>query len=248
MSRRAIARRGIKKRGVLPSFGDMILPIVSIAAVALLIIAGRQFFLNGLKSSPGISSTRAFAEAPALIAERGESDKKADSEIVLLLSKLEVSDDVKIVAEVKSESVIANKDDGLDLAIAIPQAKPAPTTTKTATTPAPSATKKAATSKSTSNATVKKTDTTATVTKTTSLPANKQWRIQVGAYTSKTGAQDAAKKINKAGYKATVYQNPASKHYKVWVQGGADKKSAEKVVAAMKKIGFKGSFAFPPAK
>ena len=63
-------RRGIKKRGILPSFGDLALPIVSVAAVGLLVLAGRQFFINGMQSSPEVTSSRAYAEAPALIAER----------------------------------------------------------------------------------------------------------------------------------------------------------------------------------
>ena len=246
MSRRAMVRRGIKKRGMLPSFGDMVLPIVSIAAVALLVIAGRQFFLNGLKSSPGISSTRAYAEAPALMVERGEI-KSADAETVLPLANIPVS------AEISSEPKLTEtkpepQSDFLAIAVAIPQSQSTKTTTSVATTSSQQA--KATTAKSTSNATVKKTSsaTTTTTTKTSSLPANKQWRVQIGAYTSKSGAEEAAKKINKAGYKATVYQNPASKHFKVWVQGGANKSSAEKVVNAMKKLGYKGSFSFPPAK
>ena len=63
-------RRGIKKRGILPSFGDLALPIVSVAAVGLLVLAGRQFFINGMQSSPQVTSSRAYADAPALIAER----------------------------------------------------------------------------------------------------------------------------------------------------------------------------------
>ena len=245
-----MVRRGIKKRGVLPSFGDMVLPIVSVAAVALLVIAGRQFFLNGLKSSPGISSTRAYAEAPALMIERGEVVKSADAEIVLPLANIPVSAEVSSepkFTEVKPETKPEPQSDFL--AVAVPQAHPTKTTTSTPTVQ-PQQAKKTTTAKSTSNATVKKAPatTTTTTTKASSLPANKQWRVQIGAYTSKSGAQEAAKKINKAGYKATVYQNPASKHFKVWVQGGANKSSAEKVVNAMKKLGYKGSFSFPPAK
>ncbi len=121
MSRRAMVRRGIKKRGMLPSFGDMVLPIVSIAAVALLVIAGRQFFLNGLKSSPGISSTRAYAEAPALMAERGEI-KSSDAEMVLSLANVPVS------AEISKEPKLTEtrpepQNDFLAIAVAVPQAQ-----------------------------------------------------------------------------------------------------------------------------
>lgn len=69
-------RRGIKKRGILPSFGDIVLPVVSVAAVGLLILAGRQFFISGMNTAPEITSTKAYAEAPALIAER-EKEQEA---------------------------------------------------------------------------------------------------------------------------------------------------------------------------
>ncbi|MBQ9594948.1 MAG: hypothetical protein IJR35_03735, partial [Synergistaceae bacterium] len=84
-TKRPTVRRGIKKRGILPSFGDIILPVVSIAAIGLLILAGRQFFINGMKTPPGISSTRAYAEAPALIAER---ERKAEAEAQAEMAEL----------------------------------------------------------------------------------------------------------------------------------------------------------------
>ena len=84
--------------------------------------------------------------------------------------------------------------------------------------------------------------------KTTSLPPEKQWRVQVGAYPSKTEAENVVKKIKRAGYKARVYQNPASKHVKVWVEAGESKYQAGLMVEAMKKLGYKSSFSFPPAK
>ena len=77
-NRRSRFRRGFKKRGILPSFGDLVLPIVSIAAVGLLVLAGRQFFVNGLQTSPEITSTRAYADSPALLAER-EREEAAEN-------------------------------------------------------------------------------------------------------------------------------------------------------------------------
>ena len=237
--RRPTVRRGIKKRGVLPSFGDIILPVVGVSAVVLLVIFGRQFFLNGLKSSPGISSTRAYAEAPAIIAEL---ERKAESEAV-----------VKIPAPVSDEVSQAKPEDNPEedlfaLAVAVQNPKretSAPAQPKAKISSA--ATKKTMTAKSSSNATVKKTA-AKTQTKSSGTVSSQQWRVQVGAYTSKAGAQEAANKIKKAGYSAVVYSNPASKHFKVWVQGGASKKSADNVVKAMQKLGYKGSFSFPPAK
>ena len=228
MSRRTTARRGLKKRGILPSFGDIVLPVVSIAAVVLLVLAGRQFFINGMKTSPGITSTRAYADSPAIIAER----EKASSPVTPVTPAKPAPAKVEVV-KVEVEREVARKPDVTVLAVAennvappIAEVKPAvvqPAKPK----PKPVPAKKPAPS---------------------NLPMNKQWRVQTGAYTTKAGAEDAAKKLRKAGYTATVYHNPASKHVKVWVAGGATKAQAEKVVAAMKKMGYKSSFAFPPSK
>lgn len=235
--RRPTVRRGLKKRGVLPSFGDIILPVVGLSAVVLLVIFGRQFFLNGLKSSPGISSTRAYAEAPAIIAEL---ERKAEPEQVMKIPA-PVSEEI---SQAKPEE---NKpeEDLFALAIAVQNPKKE-TITQTPSKATTAATKKTTTAKSSSNVAVKKT--VAKKTSGSGSVSSKQWRVQIGAYTSKAGAQEAANKIKKAGYNAIVYSNPASKHFKVWVQGGASKKAAENVVKAMQKLGYKGSFSFPPAK
>ncbi|MBQ3403647.1 MAG: SPOR domain-containing protein [Synergistaceae bacterium] len=221
MGRRRV-RQGIRKRGILPSFGDLVLPIVGIAAVGLLILAGRQFFINGMKKSPGMTSTRAYADSPAMIAERERSQELTQ----------ETHDDVA--------EVMASSQDSTLLAVAGNPEAPAvsevmaaehqPPAVVASPSPATPPAKKPAPSKA------------------VTLPPEKQWRVQTGAYTSKAGAQEAVKKINRAGFKARVYQNPASKHFKVWVQGGASKYQAELVVEAMKKLGYKSAFSFPPMK
>lgn len=235
--RRPTLRRGIKKRGVLPSFGDIILPVVGLSAVILLVIFGRQFFLNGLKSSPGISSTRAYAEAPAIIAEL---ERKSEPEQTVKIPDT-VSDEI---SQAKPEE--KPEEDLFALAVAVQNPK-RETVTPAPPKAAPTATKKATTAKSSSNAAVKKTAAKAAA-KGTGSVSSAQWRVQVGAYTSRAGAQEAANKIKRAGYSAIVYSNPASKHFKVWVQGGATKKAADNVVKAMQKLGYKGSFSFPPSK
>ena len=233
-SRRSTIRRGIKKRGILPSFGDIILPVVSVAAVVLLIIAGRQFFLNGLRTSPGISSTRAFAESPALIAEREarkeENESNSETNNNLISSEDIAASDTNLLADsgIKETStpviVIAEPVEKTPEKVDPPKPAPTPTPAKPAK-PAP----------------VKK-----EAPKTQNLPASKQWRVQVGAYTSKAAANDGAGKIQKAGYKTVMYSSPASKYIKLWVLGGADKKSAEQVMNKMKAMGFKTSFVVPP--
>lgn len=235
--RRSGNRRGLKKRSILPSFGDIVLPVVSIAAVGLLVLAGRQFFINGMKTSPGITSTRAFADSPALMAERANVQDLQTDSVKPDAEHAAVKQDNKPavytsenraappLAEVKP---VSDKNDVKQNRSAVQQKKTAPAQTVKKPEPA----------KKSEPAPVK----------ASSLPANKQWRVQTASYPTKKGAEDAVKKINRAGFKATVYKNPDSKYYKVWVQGGESKYQAGLVVNAMKKLGYKTSFAFPPAK
>lgn len=227
MSRRTTNRRGIKKRGLIPSFGDIVLPIVGVAAVGLLVLAGRQFFVSGMKSSPGITSTQAYADSPAIMAEREKSSQPA-------VAKTPEPATDSVADKAASENTILAVADN-PVAPNIADVKPAvsqPVKASTTQSPAPT---KASTPKP-------------APIKASSLPANKQWRVQTGAYTTKSGAEEAVKKIKKAGFKARVYQNPASKHFKVWVEGGESKYQAGLVVDAMKKLGYKSAFSFPPMK
>ncbi len=212
-------RRAIKKRGILPSFGDMVLPVVGVAAVGLLILAGRQFFINGMKTSPGITSTRAYSESPAIMAEREKLRDEAESAVK---AEIATKEPEKLTQENTVLAVEKNEGSLPDLVVPV-KSTPAKTTQ-----PAPA-----------------KKD---PIVRIEDIPINKQWRVQTGAYPLKSGAQDAAKKIKRAGYKAVVYQNPASKHFKVWVPGGMTKSQAEKVAEEMKKLGYKQSFVFPPMK
>ncbi len=222
--------RGIKRRGIFPSFGDIVLPIVSVAAVCLLIIAGRQFFINGTKTSPGVTTTRAYADAPALIAER-EQEEKLMPTVANVTPSVQDKDEGSFSQP--AEEILPSVSE------TFAQAQPA----KDVNVKAPS-TSTAQKKASTSTTTAKVTPAPA---KSASLPKEKQWRVQIGAYGTKQAAQEAAKKIKKAGYNTEVYSNPASKHVKVWVYSGGGKSTADRVVEAMKKLGYKSSFAFPPA-
>ncbi len=240
--RRGTVRRGLKRRGILPSFGDIVLPFVSVAAVGLLILAGRQFFLNGIRTSPGITSTRAYADSPALIAERERAQE-------LLNPQAAEEASPEIAAKPAPAKVVAAEPEMIPVIPEPAPKKPAPAPAKKS---AP-VVKKPDPAKKPAPAPKKpeppqKPEPAPKPAQPARLPASKQWRIQVGAYPTKAGAQAEAAKIKKAGYRAEVYANPASKHVKVWVEGGADKASASQVVKAMQALGYKGSFAFPPAK
>ena len=226
MSRRTTNRRGIKKRSILPSFGDIVLPIVGVAALGLLILGGRQFFVNGMKSSPGITSTQAYADSPAIMAER-ERQLPAAAKITEPSSDLTAADKAS-----RENTVLAMADN--PAAPAIADVKPAVSQPSKPQPPAPA--KKPETSSKPAPL------------KPSKLPESKQWRVQTGAYDSREGAEKAVKKIKSAGFKARVYQNPASKYFKVWVVAGESKYQAGLVVDAMKKLGYKSAFSFPPMK
>ena len=236
MSRRTTNRRGLKKRGIFTSFGDMVLPIVGISALVLLVLAGRHFFVKGIQTSPEITSTQAYADSPAIMAERRNNSQSAEK------SQPQSSQLTASKAESKPEDKAANEN--VILAVAennvnpkVSDIKPAISQTVTKA-PAIQAEAPQKTSPAMPKGKVNMTN----------LPPEKQWRVQVGAYPSKAEAEKIARKIKLAGYPAKVYQNPASKHAKVWVEAGENKYQAGLMVDAMKKLGFTSSFSFPPMK
>ena len=229
-------RRVVKKHGILKSFGDIVLPVVSVAAIALLVIAGRQFFVNGMQTSPKITETRAYSEAPALVAERlkeQEEDKPTGVTVVNEEAPVNDGENMMTAAEIVP-SIVENKPVKVEApapkkAEPVKAAAPAPKKTEPvkAAAPAPKKAEKP---------------------KTVSLPINQQWRVQTGAYGSKAAAQKIADNLKSAGSNAVVYSNPASKYVKVWVAGGTTKEEAEEVAEELKKLGHKSSFVFPPMK
>ncbi|MBR4196854.1 MAG: SPOR domain-containing protein [Synergistaceae bacterium] len=237
MSRRTTNRRGIKKRGLIPSFGDIVLPIVGIAAVGLLFLAGKQFFASGMKSSPSITSTRAYTDSPAVMAEREESLPEA-------AKTPEPSSTVAKETPKPSETVTAQDKAARDNTIlAVAENSEAPRIADVK----PAVSRPAKSSETVRASDPVKPSKPAKV-NMTNLPPEKQWRVQVGAYPSKAQAERVAKKIKLAGYKARTYQNPESKHVKVWVEAGENSYQAGLMIEAMKKLGFKSSFSFPPMK
>lgn len=220
MSRRTTNRRGLKKRGILPSFGDMVLPVVGVSALVLLILAGRHFFVSGIKTSPEITSTQAYADSPAIMAERKNTPPVPE----------EAEAPSTQTDENKAENKAANEN--TILAVAENNVNPPITDVKPAEPHKPA---------------IKSTPAKAPA-KMTNLPPEKQWRVQVGAYPTKAEAEKVVKKIKREGFNARIYQNPASKHIKVWVEAGESKYQAGLMVKAMNKLGFKSSFSFPPMK
>ncbi len=227
-------QKKFRRRGVLPSFGDIILPVVGVAAIGLLAVAGRQFFINGLQSSPGIASTRAYADSPVLMAERERTRLRQTLETQ---TQNQASAPENLDFKFNNNPNVTNT---LATTLATPaQPKPNLSVKVEPVKPEPKPTPKPA----------QKTPPPAKP----QTPTKKQtqtgsWRVQIGAFGSKQSAQDAAKKLSSKGYKTTVYSNPGSKYVKVWVSAGNSKQDANKIVDAMKKLGYGSSYAIPPAE
>ncbi len=250
--------RSHRKRGVLPSFGDIVLPVVGVAAIGLLAVAGRQFFINGIQSSPGIASTRAYADSPVLIAERekrerdrlrqtiqNESNNENESE--KQKNEIPEKNDFIPSSNILNENV-NSKNNNLTVTVTTAQpqkiAKPVTPNQPSKTAPKNQKTVNVKQEQQTKN----NNSNSAKSAKPAKIPDSKQWRVQIGAYGTKKGAQDAAKKINSAGHRTIVYSNPSSKYTKVWVLAGASKQEAEKIASSMKKLGYSSAFAVPPMK
>lgn len=236
MSRRTTNRRGLKKRGIFPSFGDMVLPVVGVAALALLVLAGRHFFVKGIQTSPEITSTQAYADSPAVMAERKNNSQSNAS------TSAEKTQPSSANTPKKAEDKAANEN--TILAVAENTVNPKISDVKPAVSqPAKTLPEKIIEPKKNPAPAMPRGQVNMT-----NLPPEKQWRVQVGAYPSRAEAEKIMRKIKLAGYPAKVYQNPASKHVKVWVEAGENRYQASLMVDAMKKLGFKSSFSFPPMK
>ena len=216
-------RREIRKKGFILSFGDIILPFVGIVAIGLLIVAGKVFFMNGLRPSVSIVPENVpespIPQIPPVFVPTAEAKGEVMPPDVPGQQKTRPTEDPHVVAPAQ---------EGKQLPLEI-------TATPVVETPAVPATPEE------ENLTPK----SSVAVKPTSKAQGPVWRVQVGAYGSKAGANEVIAKLAKAGYKATVYSG--TKYHKVWVQAGNTKQSAEAVASRLKKAGFPGSYVVPPS-
>ena len=214
-------RREIRKKGFILSFGDIILPLVGIVAIGLLVVAGKVFFMNGLRPSVSIVPEKVPESPMPQISTVSVPATEARGEVAFP----DAPSGQPKSGPTEAPHIVAPAQEEKPLTLEI-------TATPVAETPA----KKEHTSKPVEDVDVK--------------PASKPqaqgpaWRVQVGAYGSKSGANEIVSKLAKAGYKASVYSG--TKYHKVWVQAGNTKQSAEAVASRLKKAGFPGSYVVPP--
>ena len=256
---RRLLKQEMKRRGFLPSFGDIVLPVVGIAGVALLGIAGWHFFIDGIKTQPGISSTKAYAESPVLIAER-ERVAEIQNEAVKVSEQLENQTGLTQNAQTNPQSVNNNAPEK----VSVPQ-NPQAIKSNTLAAPLQNQNNNQPQAQPKTQTPVQNNKNTQAVNSTpvqtpalavqvpdpkvrTDYPSNKQYRVQVGAYGSKDGANAEAKKLTKAGFHTTVFTNPASKHVRVWILAGNSKTNAENILERAKSLGYKSSFIVSPSK
>lgn len=171
-------RRDIRKRRFIPSFGDIILPVVGGLAVVLLFIAGKLFFVNGLVSGAGTPRR----EAPPIQEEVPEPQPLPPEEEPAAPGPYSLPGEPEPGGADPELQVTATPlDEGMPTSEG-----PAPSTgtsqQRAPAKPQPAAQKK-------------------------SDPAP-VWRVQVGAYNTKAGANEIVSKLAKSGYKATVFSGP----------------------------------------
>lgn len=208
-TRRPTLRRGIRKRSILPSFGDIVLPIVSVAAVGLLVLAGRQFFLNGMQTSPSITSAKAYADAPALIAER---EKEQEILPPVQTQTPEPEENMLAVAEPVSEPVTPEPPKALTA--------PAPKKTAPAKKPPAKATSLPASkqwrvqigaygSKAAAQEAANKITKSGYKATVYSNPASKHYKVWVQGGADKASAERVVNAMKKLGYKGSFSFPPA---------------------------------------
>ena len=269
MPRRALNQE-MRRRKFLPSFGDIVLPVVGIAGVALLGIAGWHFFIDGIKTPPGISSTKAYAESPVLIAER-ERFAEIQNEAVKIPEQNNFQQPRNDSAPVNSKQPEPQQNIQQQQQHQTQQqtapAQPKIQTQQTKQNIQSVQNQQNAPQRQTSQPAQQQqpkiqaqpqNQTPAQNSKPvsqvpdpkirTDYPSNQQYRVQVGAYGSKEGANVEAKKLTKAGFHTTVFSNPASKHVRVWILAGNSKANAENILERAKSLGYKSSFIVAPAK
>lgn len=233
--------KGFKSKGFVLSFGEIMLPMIGIVAMALLLVAGKLFFFSGSRSAA--VSLPIIKEAPAKEAMRDKKMPQTTQSSVSQSQPAEPAAQVVVALPTPTplsitppenfsdRSTVVPRPENTDIVLAVPykpkaQVKPitAPVTVTAqprAQAPAQRAAPKPAPQPS----------------QTQSSPV---WMVQIGAFSTVAAANTRSKELASAGYSTSVVSG--AKWHRVLVRGGATRASASAVAA---KIG-QGAFVVPP--
>ena len=244
MSRRAL-KNEIRRRKFLPSFGDIILPVVGLVGIGLLGLAGWNFFIGGIKPAPEIPVNNAsYIMHDEELILKNEVDDTSEN---LNNSNANANINVNVNKNISEPNNNLNYASAQKTQDEIKQENIPPVSNLQAEPVKVNAVKNTAEMKDDDQPDEVVQDFSHV---NTFMPSNRQWRVQIGAFGSKEAAQAAANKITRMGlgYRATTFANPASKHVRVWVLAGESKAYAESILQRMKNSGYPSSFMVSPSK
>jgi len=78
----------------------------------------------------------------------------------------------------------------------------------------------------------------------TAQPSRAIWRVQIGAYSTRAAAEAVVRRVTQAGYTAAVVSGRT--WYRVLVQAGSTRQDAVNLAAHMGRGGYPGAFVVPP--
>lgn len=205
------SRRLKEKRSIIP-FGDIMLPVIGLAAVGLLIVGVKLFFLSG----PKIPEYKPMVYANA--------QPKNQEEVSPVMPSVQVAEVSPPTSPGGNKTVLAapvgSKSAGGSPPVKVATAKPSPVAAppppkKVAAPPQPAA-------------------------KPLPPPANSKWGVQIGSFGTKKGAETVQQQAAKAGYRAAVTSAVVNgkTYYRVTVPAGNDRNSANSLAKTLEKAGF----------
>ena len=256
--------RAFKSKGFVLSFGDIMLPMIGVVAVALLFVAGRLFFFSG--SRPAIAGLPVIKETPAKEAKRvvnvtqiDQPQKRSPAQPPVAQSQPKPAASPVAALPMPSPLAAAPPENfpaqpaltpqpaATDIALAIPykpaaQNKPitAPMTAISVTSAPAPAPKSAPAAARRSTPMPALPPARPSAAQSSPAQSSQVWMVQVGAFSTAASANALSKELSGSGYLASVVSG--AKLHKVLVRGGATRASASAVAA---KIG-QGAFVVPP--
>jgi cell division protein FtsN len=256
-----------KSRGFTLSFGDIMLQLIGIVAMALLFIAGRLFFFSESRSAaaslPVIKETSVKTQTtqPPVPISNNQPPTQAAQPVVALPIPTPISVTPpenfsdKPAAQNNTAKTQAIPDSAnTDIVLAVPY-KPAaqtkPITAPVTVVPVESKTKAAASSPTQAPAQRPAPKPTPAVQRPAPKPtpavqpspakSTPTWIVQVGAFSTAAAAGARSKELSSDGYLVSVVSG--ARLHRVLVRGGATRASASAIAA---KIG-QGAFVVPPS-
>ena len=240
--------RRFKTKSSVVSFGDIMLPLVGIIAIALLVVAGKLFFFSGwegnrsplprIEDRARVSQREQPAPAEEAVSERVSSPTLPSASVdpsQHVLEILAVPYDSKISPVSTAPVTVVIPSSTWPSVTPKPSPKPSVTARATATQKPPVATLGKGTASKPKTDTALKKDTT---------PKNTSWMVQIGAFSTRASANAISQQVTKRGYSATVITG--KNFHRVLIKAGPTREEALALATQMSKNGFQGAFIVPP--